>query len=189
MPDLFYFLENVYRLKRTPRAGFWYYGVRDPETVADHIFGVAILTYVFCHHLNSEQKMELNIEKALKMAIIHELGEALIGDLHLESRKYLGKCVEEGERKAFSEMAESLPENLKEEVKNLYEEFEKGETPEAMLVRSLDKVDLLLQAYVYEKSGYRNLDKFFGEKKNFEFIERIPQIREFIAEMKNRREK
>ncbi|HOK23143.1 MAG TPA: HD domain-containing protein [Candidatus Hydrothermia bacterium] len=187
MLDLFRFFDNVYRLKRTPRAGFWYYGVKSPETVAEHVFGVAILTYIFGEYLRSELNYTINVEKALKMAIIHELGEAMIGDIHLESRNYIGKCVEDGERKALEEMAAYLPDNLQTEIKELYNEFEKGETIEATLVRSLDKVDLLIQALNYEKAGYRNLDKFFDEQQNFKYIEHISEIRDFVQELKKRR--
>jgi putative hydrolase of HD superfamily len=86
-------------------------------------------------------------------------------------------------------MTEKLPEGLREEVLSLYEEFEEGKTPEAIFVRSMDKVDLLIQAFIYEKTGYKNLQNFFGEKKNFEYIEKIPEIKEFIENLKARRPK
>ncbi len=86
-------------------------------------------------------------------------------------------------------MTEKLPEGLREEVLSLYEEFEEGKTSEAIFVRSMDKVDLLIQAFIYEKTGYKNLQNFFGEKKNFEYIEKIPEIKEFIENMKARRPK
>uniref|UniRef100_A0A7C2PD65 5'-deoxynucleotidase n=1 Tax=candidate division WOR-3 bacterium TaxID=2052148 RepID=A0A7C2PD65_UNCW3 len=187
MVDFLDFFENAYRLKRTPRSGFWYYGIKEPETVAEHIFGVSLLAYIFGNYLNRYHDLNLDMEKILKMAIIHELGEALIGDLHLESRQFLGKCVEEAEKKAFKEMSEKLPEGLKDEIYNLYEEFEEGKTPEAIFVRSMDKVDLLIQAFIYEKTGYKNLQNFFGERKNFEYIEKIPEIKEFIESIKARR--
>jgi len=186
MENLFEFLEHAYRLKRTPRAGFWYYGVKDPETVAEHIFGVTLLVYILGSTLK-EEGMNLDLEKALKMAVIHELGEALIGDIHLESRRYIGKAVDEGERKAFYDMVSKLPQTLRDEAFSLYKEFEEGLTQEAKLVRALDKLDLLLQAYIYEKSGYKNLENFFQEGKNFEFIEKIPLLREISKAIKERR--
>jgi len=189
MSDFLDFFENAYRLKRTPRSGFWYYGIKEPETVAEHIFGVSLLAYIFGYYLNRYHQLNLNMEKILKMAIVHELGEALIGDLHLESRQLLGECVVEAEKKAFKEMTEKLPEGLRAEVLSLYEEFEEGKTPEAIFVRSMDKVDLLIQAFIYEKTGYKNLQNFFGEKKNFEYIEKIPEIKEFIESLKARRPK
>ncbi len=189
MQDFFEFFEHIYRLKRTPRSGFWYYGIKEPETVAEHIFGVSTLTYIFGKLLNQRYNFQLDVEKALIMAIIHEIGEALIGDLHLESRQYLGKCVEDAERRAVEDMTGMLPGEIKEEILSLYNEFEKGETPEAIFVRSMDKVDLLIQAFIYEKSGYGNLEKFFEEKKNYEFIDKIPEIRDFMQKIKEKRGK
>lgn len=186
MYQILNFFEEVFRLKRTPRAGFWYYGVKDPESVAEHVFGVALITYISGKILK-EQGENLNLERAIKMAIIHELGEALIGDIHLEARRYLGKSVEAGERKAFEDMASTLPDSIKEELLDLYEEFDKGETIEAKLVRSADKVDLLIQAYVYEKTGQKNLESFFNEDKNFEFIKQVPFFAELIENLKQRR--
>ncbi|MEO0230674.1 MAG: HD domain-containing protein [candidate division WOR-3 bacterium] len=188
MHQILNFFEEVFRLKRTPRAGFWYYGVKDPESVAEHIFGVALITYI-SGKLIIEKGQNLNLERAIKMAIIHELGEALIGDIHLEARRYLGKCVDTGEQKAFEDISSTLPISLRDELLELYEEFNQGKTIEAKLVRSADKVDLLIQAHIYEKTGYKNLESFFNEDKNFEYIKQVPFFAELIENLKKRRAK
>ncbi|MGB9824353.1 MAG: HD domain-containing protein [Candidatus Hydrothermia bacterium] len=188
MQNFLDFLEEAYRLKRTPRAGFWYYGVENPESVAEHIFGVSLITYITAKLL-LKQGEKLDVEKAIKMAVIHELGEALIGDIHLEARRYIGKSIESVEHRAFHDLVSKLPEEVKNELLDLYKEFENGETVEAKIVRAADKVDLLIQAYLYEKTGHRNLESFFNEDKNYEFIKQVPFFSELIETLKKRREK
>ncbi|RLF49845.1 MAG: oxetanocin [Thermoplasmata archaeon] len=173
-------LDEVLRLKRVPRSGWLYYGVQPAESVADHSFGVAFLTLVLAELLKRDGA-EIDEARALKIALLHEIGEAKIGDLHLESRDYIGEePIREGEKRAVSDILEKagLP-----ELAELWLEFEERSTPEGRLVRAADKLELLLQAYIYEKHGYGDLERVFREKrtrKNFEGFEIIKKIMEEI---------
>src|SRR4051812_31134562 len=63
------------KLKRLRRSGWVFKNIHDPESVADHSFAVAILTMVIAPKFKVDQ---LN---AIKMALIHDLGESVIGDI------------------------------------------------------------------------------------------------------------
>lgn len=179
MDKLLEFFEEVERLKRTPRSGWSYYGIKSPESVAEHSFMVAILTFIFGRLLEKEGE-KLSLDKAIKMALIHELGETKIGDLHLKAREYLKECVHEAEWKAVLDTVSLLPSSLSSEIRELFKEFEAGETKEAKLVRALDKVELLIQAYIYGKSGYKNLDKIWKGTANRKFFHYFQLINKFI---------
>ncbi len=160
------FFEHIERLKRTERSGFSYYGVTNPESVADHSFLVAYITLVL-GMIEKEKNHNFNLEKAVEMALIHETGESLISDLHLKARELLGKeQVALGELKAVSELVSILEEDAGKKILRLFEEFERGDTPEAKLVRGVDKLELMLSAALLEKNGVKNLDRFFNSDFN-----------------------
>ncbi|RKY97039.1 MAG: hypothetical protein DRQ03_06300, partial [Candidatus Hydrothermota bacterium] len=101
-------------------------------------------------------------------------------DLHLKAREYLKECVADAEWKAVLDTAALLPSSLSSEITELYKEFEAGTTPEAKLVRALDKVELLIQAYTYTQSGYKNLDKIWKGSANRKFFNYFGLINKFI---------
>lgn len=68
-------LLKALELKDEKRTGQQLYSVEDVDSIADHSWSVALLTLVF------GEKEELDMEKALKMAIVHDLGEAETGDV------------------------------------------------------------------------------------------------------------
>ncbi len=172
--------EEILRLKRMPRTGWLYYGLEKAESVADHSFGVGIVTLFLLEYLKNAG-VELDEAKALKIALLHEIGEAKIGDLHLESQNYIGQnAVSAAEEKAVRKILgdAGLP-NLAE----LWKEFEDRSSPEGKLVRAADKIELLLQAYLYEKHGACNLDEIFREKKtrkDFDFHEITQKLAQLI---------
>ena len=177
--ELLKVFEDALRLKRTVRSGWPYYGIKDAESVADHSFGVAFVTLLLGKILKS-QGIEIDMEKALAMAIIHEIGESRLGDLHLESRRHLGKeTVRQAEESAVRDVFSQLG-HLGDELTAIWKEFEDGQTTEAILVRAADKVELMLQALEYEKAGYRNLDLIFSAPENSLFFDKFGLVRELV---------
>lgn len=173
------FVEELYRLKRTPRAGYWYYGIEEPESVASHTFGVMLWTFILAKCMR-DSGININLERALLMALFHEAGEAKLGDLHLEARRLIGEdVVSEAEKKAVIGLVSSLG-DLGEEIKELFEEFEERKSKEAILVRLADKIELLTQAILYEKAGYRNLDEILNKAFKNQDFGRIPCVDRII---------
>jgi putative hydrolase of HD superfamily len=180
------FLEEVLRLKRTPRSGWWYYGIEEPESVADHTFGVLIWTYLLIKFLRKEG-YKLNMEKALLIALFHEIGEAKLGDLHLEARKYLGEnYISEAERRAVEDISSLLP-GGDAEISELWNSFENRNSLEAKVVRAADKLELLFQVFLYEKSGYKNLDEIFGALENKRDFNNFPIVMKMVELIENLR--
>ena len=91
----------------------------------------------------------LDSEKVLKMAILHDWAESKIGDFMPEQIGYDKKS--ELENYAMSEILESLPQKIQNDYQNIWDEFLSRETPESKLVYELDKLEMALQAKIYEK--------------------------------------
>ncbi len=177
-------MEHVLRLKRFHRSGWCYYGVFSPESIADHSFSVSFLSLLLVRFYRA-RGYEVDEVKVLKMAILHEIGEARLGDLQLDARRLLGmEHISRVEERAVTEILESFPDLI-----DTWREFESGDSMEALIVKIADKLELMLQALDYEKRGAKNLDKIFDDYENRKNFDRLPHIDEFVKEIcKYRRE-
>ena len=146
------FLIEAGKLKRVKRKGWVIHGVKEPESVAEHSFRTALMATVLADTFN------VNREKAVIMALIHDLAESEIGDISLHD-KISKKEKHRKEKKAFEKLASLLDDK---ELYKLWLEFEKGKTKEARLVHQLDKLEMHLQAMEYERSQKRDLSEFFS---------------------------
>lgn len=142
-------------LKNLPRTGWRLAGIKGCESVADHSFRV-----VFIALLLADLVPTVNRERLLRMAILHDLPESLLTDLPLAAVQLLGR---EAKRQAEADAWDViLPPSLPElDWRRVWEEFEAGETLEARLARAADKLDMVLQAYEYQRAGYKDLDSFW----------------------------
>ncbi len=160
------FMDEALRLKYIPRSGWWYYGIKHGESVAEHVSTTTILSLILAEYLKLSGE-KVDVEKVLKIAILHELGELKLGDIHLEARKLLGgSIVDEAEKIAFRNVS-SLLGRISENFMEIYEEFNEGKTKEALIVRIADKLELLMQARMYERTGYTNLEAFWSSIEAF----------------------
>ena len=141
-------LLEMLELKQLLRTGWVRSGVDNPESVAAHSWGMAILA------LRLAPK-ELNLERVLSLCLVHDLPEVRVGDLtpHDDTSNKA-----ELEHKAMSEMA---PQWL-----SLFEEYEAGETGEAKFVKQIDKLDMGLQAIMYQTKQDIVLEEFIASAKS-----------------------
>ncbi len=180
--DIIALMRDVLRLKRTVRSGWPYYGVRDAESVAEHSFGVAFLTIILVDELKA-RGVELDTEKAIRMAVLHEIGESRISDLHLEARIWLGfEHVSKAEAAAVEAVLSQIGDNGKA-LMELWREFEDGQSVEAVVVRAADKIEMMLQGLEYEAEGYRELDPIFSAPQNLKYFDKISFLREIVDEI------
>ena len=134
---------EVSKLKTTSRTGWVRCGIDRPESIADHSFRTAIISMIISDNL------QLDTEKVLKMALLHDLAEAVVGDI----TPYDNFPVEEKLRKE-----EIAVYGLLREVPNrdrylaLWQEFASGQSNEARLVKNVDKLEMALQAFEYQKA-------------------------------------
>ncbi len=131
------FLRHAERLKVVTRTAFTSEGGR--ESVAAHTWRLCLMSLVF------EQNFpEIDHAKLVKMCIIHDLGEAIGGDIPaIEQEAGTSKAPEE--RKDLQTLLQLLPGRVQRPILELWDEYEEAATPEAKLAKGLDKLETILQ--------------------------------------------
>lgn len=163
------------RLKAELRRG-WVtkLGMDRPESVADHSYRTALITLVFSDSLG------LDTGKALRLALLHDLPEAIVGDATPEERS--GKRKTDMETKAMEELLSELSKEQRALYREAWQEFIEGKTPEARLVHQVDKLEMAIQAWEYaNERGDPALAKEFwtsarAHVKDAELLEILSQV-------------
>jgi putative hydrolase of HD superfamily len=137
------FLRGAERLKSTTRTGYTSTGQQ--ESVAEHTWRLCLMAMV----LRSEFP-DVDFAKLVKICIIHDLGEAIHGDVSAPEqarRTALGVNVGKAadERRDLLELLSPLPPRLRDEIAALWDEYEAAESPEAKLAKALDKLETIMQ--------------------------------------------
>ncbi|NJE04481.1 HD family hydrolase [Thermococcus sp. MV11] len=174
MPLLDLLLEAG-NLKRLPRTGWLLRGVPNPESIADHSYRVALITLFLADELKVKG-VDVNVERALKMALLHDLAEARITDIPLTAQYYIDKG--KAEKKAAMELFIKTPKPG--EYFRLWREYEEELSLEGRLVKFADKLEMLIQAYEYERAGFSNLDEFWGALDSLRESEFYEHFRELV---------
>ena len=139
-------LRDVGKLKRLARTGWIESGVCEPESVADHSYRTALLSMILA------DVEGLDTLVTVRMALIHDLAESRVGDLTPKVKEQTPEWEQE-ERSTIHDILSQLPKTLAEFYERIWEEYQEGETPEAKLVKSADKLEMLLQARDYLETG------------------------------------
>ncbi len=167
-------LLDLYDLKDERRTGWELRRIEDPETVAGHSWGTAVLTLLYGSREN------ININRAVKMALIHDMAEYDTGDFPIRADSQAEQIDRDRKERMEREVMERLNRKIDGElVLNIWKEYENRKTKEAIFVKDMDMVDMCLQALKYEKSGrydkneenpnfteYKRLDEFFATTEN-----------------------
>lgn len=200
MKRLVKFFRHVGRLKKLPRRGWVINDIKNPESIAEHVFRASLMAWIL-----GNEKKGLNIERILKMALIHDLCEIYAGDItpydsvlpkNSRKRKELMKTwprfshaqrikitskKHKKEEKALNKLLADLPSGIKKEIKNLWLDYEKGLTSEGRFFRQTDRLENFLQALEYWKKykkppqgpWWEWAREFFDDSYLLEFIEEM----------------
>lgn len=106
------------------------------ESVAEHSWRITLMAYWI-----SDEFPEANLEKLLKMCLIHDLGEAFTGDIPSFEKTEVN---EEREAELLFNWTKSLPEPFATEMMELYREMEERKTLEARIYKALDNMEALI---------------------------------------------
>jgi putative hydrolases of HD superfamily len=164
--DLF---RTLQRLKETPRTGWLDRGIpaAEAESVADHSLLTALIAWII-----ALDDPTLDADRVLKLAVVHDLAEAIVGDIppyapeEIPDRNDLEALhaffsvrriaspeaqaeKHEAEQKAAKEIFGHLPDSIRNEVRSLWEEYEARTTPEARFVKDVDRLEAFLQSRRY----------------------------------------
>ena len=144
----FYMLAT--QLKYKIRSGWdkshWNVSKERVESIAEHVYGTCILAL----SIDSEFKTDLDINKVIKMLVLHELGEVIIGDI----TPFDNITPEEKMKKEHEAMREVIGDLVnQEEFLSLLFEFDEKKTKEAIFAHHCDKLEADIQAKVYQDMG------------------------------------
>jgi len=131
------FLREAERLKDVLRSAHTSSG--RSESTAEHSWRLCLMAIVFADDLSG-----LDVLKVLKMCVIHDLGEAINGDIPAVDQVDLPDKGEQ-ERNDLLLLTRSLDDALRNDILTLWDDYENARSPEAKAVKALDKLETLLQ--------------------------------------------
>ena len=147
------------------------------ESVAEHSWRITLMAY-----LVSDEFPEANLEKLMKMCLIHDLGEAFTGDIPTFEKS---EKDEEKEALLLDEWVKQLPEPFASEMQALYREMEERQTLEARIYKALDNLEALIQHNESDISTWipleYNLQMTYGNDK-VQFSDYLTQLRDQVRE-------
>lgn len=148
---------DLCHLKQTYRQGWLQRGIPPLrcESVADHSFGVALLVML----LADRYAPELDMAKLLRLSLLHDFGEIDAGDITPADGMTPGQKMQR-EQASVQRVLRRLPD--RERYLALWQEYETGASPEARFVRQAEKLEMALQASVYEHQRLAKLGEFFA---------------------------
>ena len=129
------FLARLEKLKCNTRHSWTSSGRH--ESVAEHSWRLAMLAMLLRDALP-----EVDMDKVLRMCLIHDVGEAVTGDIPSFQKT---DANEETERQAIAELLSPLPDGLRGELTALFAEMDALATPEARVYKALDKLEVVVQ--------------------------------------------
>lgn len=177
MKEILPIMDLVFQLKRVPRTGwnkkfpkgskYKSRKVKQPESVADHSFGAAVLALLIGEYEH------FNKQKVLELLLVHDLMEAVTGDLVTTTLPEVKKQkAVQDKKKLENRAAENIGKlgGYGKRIFKLWQEYDAGKTEEAKLANQLDKLEMDLQALFYAKRG-QTVDPVEFMDSNKDFIE------------------
>jgi len=172
--DAIKFLQNAARLKKVRRAGWVIRKVPNAESVAEHSFMASLAAFVLAGTAGVDK------DKTMKMALVHDLAESIVGDITPEDG-IAKREKHEKEEKAFETLLEDLDDR---EILDLWHEYEERKTPESMFVHDVDKLEMSLQALEYEKRHGAYLEDFWQNAEQSITTKHIRALFEMLKEQR-----
>ena len=172
------FFQKVLELKNIPRQGW-----KDKldmdyvESVADHSYSTAMMSMVL------SDLEDLDTEKIIKMALLHDLAESIVGDITPDKMNYERKI--NMENKAMIQILENLPSSISQQYIVLWYDFQKNSSKEANFLHEIDKLEMVFQAKFYLDKGIskEKLRSFFKTANNEIKSEQLRVILSRILEL------
>jgi putative hydrolase of HD superfamily len=155
-------LLELQRLKRLDRTGWVLRGLPPgAESVAAHSYGVAAAAMLLADEC-AARGVGVDVERVLRLALLHDLQETRTGDMPRTVADYYGKETRRAaERAAFDDIMRGAGAARAAAYAELHEDYESRASLEARLVKAADVIDLLAQALAFERAGSRGLGEFW----------------------------
>lgn len=140
------FFRRVGELKYMARTGWIQRSVKNSESVADHSFRLACMAMV------TGDQMGIDAAKMIRMSLLHDLPEIITGDIATTKKMGTSEAkLYNSERRALGRVLSHLPDAISRKYMKLWAELGKGRSREAIMVKDLDKFEMVLQATDYSR--------------------------------------
>lgn len=152
--------RQLHPLDRVPRAGYLLRGVPEPESVAAHSHFVAVMTMLYVDRFPED----FDREKAVSMALLHDVAECRLMDIPMPTADaHLREIKSDAENAITEELFAQFPARYAAYCREMHE----LSSPEARLVRGLDKAQMMIKVLCYEREHRGCLEEFWTNPKNF----------------------
>jgi|SRR3989344_2556808 len=159
--EILSFLKEIEKYKTIERKTYSSNPARK-ESDAEHSWHLAMFIILF----EKELPANIDFKKMLKLALIHDLPEIYAGDTFaFDKEKQINKS--ERESLAAKELFSRLPDDLHKEFIELFEEYEHTETKESKIVKSLDKIQPILQNLCSDGKSWRENNIALSDVDNY----------------------
>lgn len=163
-------LLSLQPLHDLPRTGWILRGIEAPESIGDHVLSTAFLVLA----LGPRVEPALDVERALCLAVLHDVPEALTGDLP----RTMATLLPAGAKAAAEEKAaQQLLKPLSSLALERWREYREAASREARFVRVCDRLQLGLKLVAYVRAGRRGLDEFRATVAGLDCTEFAPAVR------------
>lgn len=177
------FIFELGQLKRQIRKVFSLAGVKNPDSGAEYSFRAMQIGFILAEMENERAGKEVvSAEKVALMLMIHDNGEARVGDQDKVAARYFS--IKEAEQKAFGEQVEGLSERIASKWKAYFEEYENRSTKEGVIAKDADWLEAAFQAKEYLDLGYESAQDWIS---NVEKAVKTESAKEIMAVMKETR--
>lgn len=161
---------ELQRLKRLDRTGWVLRGLPPgAESVAAHSYGVVLTAMLLADEIRA-RGLEVDAERVLRIAVLHDLAETRTGDMPRTMAAYYGeKARRAAESAAFADLMKGVAKARGESYVKLHEDYEERVSLEARVAKAADVIDLLAQALTFERAGARGLNEFWEGARERDF--------------------
>ncbi|QSZ32544.1 hypothetical protein DSL72_002122 [Monilinia vaccinii-corymbosi] len=180
------FFHMLERLKTTKREGWRRFGITRGESIADHMYRMSLITMFAPASLAAK----INIPHCTKMALVHDMAEALVGDItpvdgvpKCEKNRREATTMDYFTKRLLGRVNGGL---TGQQIMDIWQEYEDSVTLESQFVHDVDKIELILQMVEYERSQEPQMD--LGE---FSWVAAkivLPEVKAWAAEIFKERE-
>lgn len=152
------------------------------ENIAEHSLEVAIISHLLCELRNKRFGGNVSPEKAVMLAIYHDVPEIITGDLPTPVKYYsddISAAYKKVEEAAIDKLISQIPDDISESYREI---FSSCDVELLKIVKAADKISALIKCIEERNSG--NTDFSAAEKQTLASLEamELPEVRAFIEE-------
>ncbi|MBB5825706.1 HD domain-containing protein [Micromonospora carbonacea] len=143
-------------LKRAARTGWWFAGVKHPETIAEHSHRTALIGMILAAMEGADPA------RVTMLCVLHDTQETRTTDLPHIAKRYLTAAPNTA---ITADQVAGCPPAVTDTITAAVTEYEAGETLDAIVARDADKLECLVQAVEYRHQGIDNVQRWIDSSR------------------------